>query len=92
MNTGTIRKVFDLVLAVPLMVIGGWYVAADAYGLIAAHLLGSRGLIVKEGFGFVVGTPMLLCGLWLAFRSVSKPNAGAVKPPARIQDGPSISN
>jgi len=80
MTKGTLHKIFDLVIAIPLIIVGGGYVAADAYGLIESHLPGQPGLIVKEGIGFVFGIPLFLCGVWLVFRPCTGSGPVAVIP------------
>lgn len=92
MTKRTLHYLFDLIIAVPLVFVGGWYIAADAYGLIQPHLFGRAGLIVKEGAGILFGTPLFLCGLWLMFRPRSRSNPEPADPPADRDDQPGNSN
>lgn len=92
MTTSTLHKIYDLVIAIPLILAGGWYVAADIYGLIRWHVTGKPGLVVKEGVGLVVGIPLFLCGLWLAFRPCKESDPGLLSPPFDEADHSKFSN
>jgi hypothetical protein len=92
MEKRTLHYIFDLIVAIPLTLVGGGYIAADLFGLIESRVFERPGLIVKEGVGIFFGTPLFLCGLWLAFRQRFRSKPDPVNPPAEPPDQSGNSN